>query len=89
MNNAKRKKLYDAIQLLTKAATMIDELLHEEEMYLDNLPEARKETERFDNAQETIKQLEDAELEIENLAEILSDDIVAPYISEKTLEELR
>jgi len=63
MNNQRRKRLKEAIELMERAATVVEEVRGEEANALNNLPENLQSSEKAENMQEII----------DNLDEIYSD----------------
>jgi len=66
MNKVRRKKLWEAYELLGQAMSMIDEVKDDEESAFDNMPENLKESERGEAMQEYISSLEDISSTIED-----------------------
>lgn len=58
MNEARRKKLEKAIELLDHAKNLVHEALDGEQEYFDNMPEGLQGGEKGEKAQEAIEQLE-------------------------------
>lgn len=59
MNNQRRKRLKEVIDLINQANSIIEEVKDEEEEALNNLPENLQDTERAESMQECIDQLEE------------------------------
>ena len=66
MNNQKRKRLKEAIELMERATAIIEEIKDEEQEALENLPENLQESERAENMQECIDLLEEIQSDLED-----------------------
>lgn len=65
MNNARRKSLIAAVELLNQAQSIIEECRDEEQEYYDNMPESFQNGERGEAALAAIDMMESALSEIE------------------------
>lgn len=61
MNNKRRAKLRDAIDLLSRAADIVSDAAQEENDYADNMPENMQEGDKYDKAIEAAEMLEETE----------------------------
>lgn len=72
MNDARRKRLREAIMYLDNAASIVDGVCDSEQDSVDNMPENLQGTERFErmedaveNLNDALEKLEDAKVQIE------------------------
>ena len=68
MNNFKRKRLNEAIELLEQAKVLIDEVKEEEQTSFDNLSEGLQQSEKGVKMEEAITLLEES---VDSIDEIL------------------
>lgn len=60
MNNAKRKELKSAIDIINLAQRKIEEVMDEEQYSLDNMPENLESSNRYADMENSIDNMEDA-----------------------------
>lgn len=60
MNNARRQTLNKIIGALTEQAELLSAAAEEEEDYMDNMPENLQESQRYEDAEENVADLESA-----------------------------
>ena len=70
MNNARRKRLDEAIELLNQAKEIIEDCASEEEEYRDNMPENLQSSEKYENADSACDNLNSA---MDSIDEIISN----------------
>lgn len=73
MNNDRRKRIRNALNLIEQARDILDECAQEEQEYFDNMPEPLQGGERGEKAGEDANTLSDAHDEADALAGNLSD----------------
>lgn len=66
MNNQRRKRLKEAVDLIERATAVIEEIKDEEQEALENLPENLQESERAENMQECVDLLEEIQSDLED-----------------------
>lgn len=66
MNKYRRKEIDDLIQEAESLKDKIEEILSEEQDYFDNMPENLQFSERGENSQQAINDLEEAQSSIED-----------------------
>ena len=71
MNDLRRKRLKEAVELIEQSTAVIEEIKDEEQEALENLPENLQESERADNMQECIDSLEEIYEDLETRCEEL------------------
>lgn len=69
MNNARRKRIEDALELMSRARGILEEVLEEEQEAFDALPESFQYGERGDAMQECIDALESGAGDLETAEE--------------------
>lgn len=74
MNNVRRKRLREAIELLEQAKWIIDEVKEEEQEYFDNMPEGIQTSERGEQMEEIIYNLEEHFDNIETIVDEMTDN---------------
>ena len=65
MNNYRRKDIANIIQQLEELKEQITNVMSEEQEYLDNIPENLQMSEKAENSQNAISELENAECSID------------------------
>lgn len=60
MDRKKREKLYDAVRMLTNAASVVEQVCDKEQDCVDNYPENLQSTERFESMESAVDSLNDA-----------------------------
>ena len=70
MNNARRKRLDEAIEFLNQAKEIIEDCASEEEEYRDNMPENLQSSEKYENADSACDNLNSA---MDSIDEIISN----------------
>ena len=73
MNDARRKTLYIARDLMDQAMTIISDCRDEEQDAFDAMPEGLQETERGEAMEENVSNMEDILDEIDRLMELLDE----------------
>lgn len=68
MNNARRKELNEALELIYQAQDIINSCKDDEEMYRDNMPENLQGSEKYERADEVIDALQEA---VDGLDEVI------------------
>ncbi len=68
MNNARRKELNEALELIYQAQDIINSCKDDEEMYRDNMPENLQGSEKYERADEVIDTLQEA---VDGLDEVI------------------
>lgn len=76
MNKKRRELLKSAIPFLTQAASIIERAAEQESDCLDNMPESLQDTERYENMEKAVENLEAALGHIENAKDCISESIV-------------
>lgn len=66
MNNTRRNSLKEAIQLLSRAWTVVDTVCDKEQDCVDNYPENLQGTEKFENMEDAVESMNDALEKIED-----------------------
>ena len=66
MNNVRRKKLKDAVTLLSRASEIVSDARSQEEDCLDNMPENLQMSDRYEDMEKAVDCLEDAETSIDD-----------------------
>lgn len=66
MNNTRRKSLKSAVDLLNRASEIVSNAHNQEEDCLDNMPENMQASERYENMENAVDCLEDAESSIDD-----------------------
>lgn len=75
MNNARRDRLKDAIQLLNSATSIVDDVVDKEGDAMDNMPENLQESERFAAMEEAVDLLNDATESIGEAIELIGQAV--------------
>lgn len=75
MNNARRKQLQEAINLIEQAKTLIEIVRDEEQDAFDNLPESLQSAGTGVKMEEAVSQMEEALSESENIVDALGSAI--------------
>lgn len=75
MNNARRDRLKDAIQLLNNATSIVDDVADKEGDAMDNMPENLQESERFSAMEEAVDLLNDATESIGEAIELIGQAV--------------
>lgn len=73
MNNARRKTLSEAIDLLYKAKDIIESVKDEEQDAYDNMPGSLKGSERGEAMEEAVSVLEEQYDELDNVTDALEE----------------
>ena len=68
MNNARRKELNEALELIYQAQDIINSCKDDEEIYRDNMPENLQGSEKYERADEVIDTLQEA---VDGLDEVI------------------
>ena len=71
MNNARRKELERALELIAQACEIVQHEQGEEQDYFDNMPEGIQASEKGDLAQEVLDALDEADQSFDALADAL------------------
>lgn len=66
MNNVRRKKLKDAVDLLNRASEIVSNARSQEEDCLDNMPENLQMSDRCERMENAVDCLDDAETSIDD-----------------------
>ena len=75
MNDAKRKDITKSITEVEEAHSIIEDVAAQEQESLDNMPENLWESDRYQNMEETVSDLEDIQGELEDIASRLYEII--------------
>lgn len=73
MNKARRERVRSAIAALETVKETINDILMEEEMMLDNIPENLQGSQRYEDMESAIDYMNDAVLEIESAIDNLEE----------------
>lgn len=73
MNNARRKQLKEAQNLLDKALDIIRDVLSEEDLAFNNLSEGLQQTLRGETMENNVEELDEASEQIENAINCLEN----------------
>ena len=73
MNNARRKRLKEAQNLLDKALDIIRDVLSEEDLAFNNLSEGLQQTLRGETMENNVEELDEASEQIENAINCLEN----------------
>ena len=75
MNKARRKELESIVSIIESAAESLEYTISDEEDAYDRLPESLQESQRGDEMEENISDLNDALSSLEEAVEIINDVI--------------
>lgn len=75
MNNARRKMITEALDMLYRAKDILDMAREEEEEYRDNMPENLTSSERYEKADNAVYELEDAVDSLEDMTTRIEEAI--------------
>lgn len=73
MNNERRKKLKEAVNFINEAKDIVDDVMNEEQMAFDNLPEGLQEADRGYEMEENVSELESITEDMDDIAERLGE----------------
>ena len=73
MNKARRKNIQDVVGQLEDLKSALEDVLHEEEEYRDNIPENLQGSERYEKADEACDTLSGAVDDLEDIITSLGD----------------
>ena len=76
MNDARRERVNEAIDLTNQAIEMLESISEEEQDALDNMPENMQDGERGEKMQENIESLDDAASELGNTITTIEEVIL-------------
>ena len=73
MNNKRRKMLDEISGLLSEAYAKLDEVVDEEHVCFDNIPEYLQNSERYDRADDVVELLESAYSDLEDVINAIDE----------------
>lgn len=73
MNNARRKKLTNALSLLDSASEILSRVAEEEQDCLDNLPENFQSTDQYEKMEDAVSLLESVVEDIDDVSDRIRD----------------
>jgi flagellar biosynthesis chaperone FliJ len=75
MNNPRRKRLQKIYDTIESALAELEEIMDEEQDYLDNIPENLQGSERYEKSEEIIDNLEGAVSNLEDVMDSIEESI--------------
>jgi len=73
MNNDRRKNLKKAVKMINEARDIVDDVMNEEQMAFDNLPEGLQEAERGIEMEDNVSELESITSDIDEIVERIEE----------------